>query len=279
MDEDQSNVIPRSTGRFTVLTNPVRAFAERAASRAWPGRRGSRNVPPSAGAHAASAEPAPATRPLEETGPQPFVTSEVISAFHLQQLRVPTSFERVTQGAARGGKVAIGTSIVLLLSLLGFGYWDETAVVSQGREDAARLTQILPSPSALPAAVAPSSVAPRASEAASPLSTGHTAAERDMTEPSATELQPRSATAGHPLAVRPAEEARGGSGVRHKPAAHSAPKRASSTLPPTIESPSETLPGSAVPAVVETSSPAPTVAPKASAESALPVVPRVYRLP
>lgn len=55
--------------------------------------------------------------------PAPFVTSEVISAFHLQELQLPTALEEVTKGAARGGKVAIIASIFALASVIGAGVW------------------------------------------------------------------------------------------------------------------------------------------------------------
>lgn len=123
---------PRPTGRFAVMSNPVRHLE-------WPGMAGPARPP----APKASAKPAKASsNPTAAKSPQanvrelvpsrsshrvdtppPFVTSEVISAFHLQEVQLPTALEEVTRGAARGGKAAIIASLFALASVVGAGVW------------------------------------------------------------------------------------------------------------------------------------------------------------
>jgi hypothetical protein len=123
---------PRPTGRFAVMSNPVRHLE-------WPGMAAPARPP----APKASTKPAKAsTNPTAVKSPQanvrelvpsrsshrvdtppPFVTSEVISAFHLQEVQLPTALEEVTRGAARGGKAAIIASLFALASVVGAGVW------------------------------------------------------------------------------------------------------------------------------------------------------------
>lgn len=118
-----------------MLTNPVRGFAERAVARAWPGRhaRGS-SASTSSSPIRQSAPSASATlaESREETPVQSFVTSEVISAFHLQQVHLPNGLERTTKGVVTGGKVAIVASAFALISLVGFDSWRRSPEANQG---------------------------------------------------------------------------------------------------------------------------------------------------
>lgn len=134
-DQDEANPCSApSTGRFAVLTNPVRHLE-------WPGMAAPA-LPPvvkSSGkpqrkpsTSPAAVESLQANSKVEQASsrvshridtPAPFVTSEVISAFHLQEVQLPTALEEVTKGAARGGKVAIIASIFALASVIGAGVW------------------------------------------------------------------------------------------------------------------------------------------------------------
>jgi hypothetical protein len=131
MADDSPSTPDANTGRFAVLTNPVRGFAERTVARAWPGRR-AKTQPVSA-----PAGPDVAASGYETPAPS-FVTSEVISAFHLQQLHLPNRVERVTRGAATGGKVAIVASMFALVSLIGLGLWASSAKTSSDVTPAAK---------------------------------------------------------------------------------------------------------------------------------------------
>ncbi len=171
MADDSPSTPDANTGRFAVLTNPVRGFAERAVARAWPGRR--TKTPPVS----VPAEPEVAASGYETPAPS-FVTSEVISAFHLQQLHLPSGVDRVTRGAATGGKVAIVASVFALVSLIGLGWWassvktssDVTLVASTSamRVPQANTAELALKPnlqvSAVPAGATPASETERAPE-------------------------------------------------------------------------------------------------------------------
>lgn len=117
MADDLRSKLPASSGRFVVLTSPVRGFAERAVGRAWPGRHARRHPP------VAEVTNSDVGEQTDQTPAESFVTSEVISAFHLQHVHLPSGVERASKGAVTSGKVAIIASAFALISLIGVDFW------------------------------------------------------------------------------------------------------------------------------------------------------------
>lgn len=130
MADDLRSKLPASSGRFVVLTSPVRGFAERAVGRAWPGRHSRKHPPVSEVANLEVAEQ------TDQTPAQSFVTSEVISAFHLQHVHLPSGVERASKGAVTSGKVAIVASAFALISLIGFDFWGSSPGPAQDAAEA-----------------------------------------------------------------------------------------------------------------------------------------------
>lgn len=128
MSDDSRSDLPASSKRFSVLTNPVRGFAERVVARARPGR----DVPVAV----TGSTPSLVGELPDVTPAQSFVTSEVISAFHLQNVHLPSGVERATKGAVTGGKVAIIASAFALISLIGFDFWSSSPAPAQGAAEA-----------------------------------------------------------------------------------------------------------------------------------------------
>lgn len=286
MDDETSSKSP-SSGRFMALTNPVRGFAERAAGRVWPGRHGKPPAAEVASAHA------PHTR--EDTPVQSFVTSEVISAFHLQQLHLPSSVERVTRGAVTSGKVAIVASVFALISLLGVSLWSSASgnrvvPTPQSSGDVATTTnevQLRQAPSAASAVEVAEVVTP---VSGAPVSTALAASAPPSERASLQSHAIHRVKPSGSIAVRPALEAAGersenrdvtqsqGSLLNDSPGSESTPAVAipAASVPASAALPERALPQSAaVP-----SAPA-VVAPVGSARSAQPLleVPRVRRQP
>jgi hypothetical protein len=112
--------------RFSVLTAPVRRLGWH-----WPGSAPKQpdNLQQVLSEPAASASTAAA----------PEVESEIISAFQLQQLQLPTGLELASQRAVTGGRGALWLSAFALSSLIGVGAWFGTAGSSSSATQAAAL--------------------------------------------------------------------------------------------------------------------------------------------